>query len=610
MVDRYYRKIEDVENDIENAMQISSILLKLKEYDNDLGKISTNTGAISTNSGLMSTNEGNISRNEGNISTNEGNISINEGNISTNEGNISTNEGNISSNLSKINNIENDMKISNDIYNETFIIPNMSTTWRSKLIFDKTINSKFTTNGIIKINATYNYIYDIKYNFKHIYHFYDNNNKEFKKFSIYNNRISNIVKDEFEIQGIDSTEIKLLVYLINNVDNKKIELFDDNTMQIIYNETNFKSDINKDDIASNLGKINDNSSDISDNLGKINTNISAIASNLGKINDDKDDIIALHTINVKAFYNLNKIFIYDIEKADQTVDKDNHYHIFEKEITNTFIKNSYLEIILKVLTEISNYVLIGFFQILCNFYDENDDLFYTISLSTAMGSINKLSTIKSVFIVPINKNMTKIKIDFFIMPKPTQQNRSAKFIIKDINSNKIYVKYFQKTDEMSIKDIQHSLNNVNNIISRIDKIEKNLYLKNLLNILYHENDLKASHIFFEKTYTINAKKNDFLEIYFKMLLKYDDISNAKYVNPNFIFYDDNDKELHSVSYDNSDYIGVTNINILLNNTIYYNFDSDTTNFKILISFSWTRSNLNIILKSINTNRLIIKHHGN
>ena len=103
-----------------------------------------------------------------------------------------------------------------------------------------------------------------------------------------------------------------------------------------------------------------------------------------------------------------------------------------------------LEIILKVLTEISNYVLIGSFQILCNFYDDNNNIFYTVSLSTAMGSINKLSTIKSVFIVPINKNMTKIKIDFFIKPNVGQENRSAQFIIKDINSNKIYVKYYKK----------------------------------------------------------------------------------------------------------------------------------------------------------------------
>ena len=123
-----------------------------------------------------------------------------------------------------------------------------------------------------------------------------------------------------------------------------------------------------------------------------------------------------------------------------------------------------------------------------------------------MGSINKLSTIKSVFIVPINKNMTKIEIDFFIMPKATQQNRSAKFIIQDINSNKIYIKYYQKTDEMSIKNIQDSLNSVNSITSRVDNLEKSLYLENLLNILYHENDIQIGNIFFEKTYTINAKK--------------------------------------------------------------------------------------------------------
>ena len=46
MVDRYFRKIEDVENDIENAIQISAILLKLKEYDE---KIGDNENNISTN---------------------------------------------------------------------------------------------------------------------------------------------------------------------------------------------------------------------------------------------------------------------------------------------------------------------------------------------------------------------------------------------------------------------------------------------------------------------------------------------------------------------------------------------------------------------------------
>ena len=90
-----------------------------------------------------------------------------------------------------------------------------------------------------------------------------------------------------------------------------------------------------------------------------------------------------------------------------------------------------------------------------------------------MGSINKLLTIKSVFIVPINKSMNKIKIDFFIMPKKGKEDKSAKFIIQDINSNKIYIKYYQKTDEMSIENIKDSLNTVNNISANLEKIDEN-----------------------------------------------------------------------------------------------------------------------------------------
>ena len=173
MTDRYWRKIEDVENDIENAMQISSILLKLKGYDDDLKKIDTNTGSISTNSEQISTNENNISDNSGLISTNEGNIS-------SNSEQISTNEGNISSNLSKLNNIENNLIFVDDIYNETFPISRFSVTTKDKRIFYRQLYSNFTTNGIIKIDAKYNYVYDENYTLKHIYRFY-NNKRQFKK---------------------------------------------------------------------------------------------------------------------------------------------------------------------------------------------------------------------------------------------------------------------------------------------------------------------------------------------------------------------------------------------------------------------------------------------
>ena len=75
MVDRYWREIENIENDIENAMQISSILLKLKGYDDDLSKIDNNENNISTNLGKINTNISNISDNSNLIKTNTSSIS-------------------------------------------------------------------------------------------------------------------------------------------------------------------------------------------------------------------------------------------------------------------------------------------------------------------------------------------------------------------------------------------------------------------------------------------------------------------------------------------------------------------------------------------------------
>ena len=82
MVDSNWRKIEDVENDIENSMQISSILLKLKVYDeklSDLSKIGNNENNILSNLGKIDTNKNDISSNLGKINNNKSNIDeINE----------------------------------------------------------------------------------------------------------------------------------------------------------------------------------------------------------------------------------------------------------------------------------------------------------------------------------------------------------------------------------------------------------------------------------------------------------------------------------------------------------------------------------------------------
>ena len=259
MVDKYYRKIECVENEIENSIQISSILLKLKGCDDDLSKIENN----------------------------ENNIANNTNDITNNKNDINNNKNDIDNNKNLINNNKNDV---------------------------------------------------------------DNNKNS-----------------------------------INN---------------------------NKNDITNNKNLINNNKNDIDNNKNNIRNNKNDINNNKNDINNNSTDIN-----NLLSFYKLGEIYTYDIQNGYKFVDKNNHYHVFEKEIIYDFIKDSYLEIILKVLTQISNYILIGYFEILCNFYDDNNTLFYTISLSTAAGSINKLSTVKSVFMVPIGKNMSKIKIDFLLSLK-------------------------------------------------------------------------------------------------------------------------------------------------------------------------------------------------
>ena len=219
MADRYWRKIEDVENDIENAMQISSILLKLKGYDNkldDLSKIGDNENNISTNSEQISTNENNISSNLGKINTNKSTISTNSEQISTNKNDISinsgkiitnkstistnseqistnkndissnlkrisTNQSNISSNLSKINDIK-EFLISPEDFKKTFNIEkqifrfNRNTHFYT--IFEKEIIHDFTKNSLLFIdnNIHYKYVNLLNdcYRLQHQYDIYDN----------------------------------------------------------------------------------------------------------------------------------------------------------------------------------------------------------------------------------------------------------------------------------------------------------------------------------------------------------------------------------------------------------------------------------------------------
>ena len=66
MVDQYWREIEDVENNIENTIQISAILLKHQVHDKkleELSKIDTNENNISSNLEKINDNTAHITNN-------------------------------------------------------------------------------------------------------------------------------------------------------------------------------------------------------------------------------------------------------------------------------------------------------------------------------------------------------------------------------------------------------------------------------------------------------------------------------------------------------------------------------------------------------------------
>ena len=250
MVDRYYREIEDVENNIENAMQISSILLKLKGYDNDLSKIENNENNISSNSSQINTNENNISTNLSQINTNENNISTNSSQINTNENNISpnssqinTNENNISTNLSQINTNENNISTNSSQINTNE--NNISTNLGKINTNENNISTnlgKINTNennistNLGKINTNENNISTNSGQINNI----KNDLTDFKiNYSIQNLFIFNIDVEKTYTLNKDNPKFSIFTY--NMEDNFKSNSILEVNCKILYNYTSYNN---------------------------------------------------------------------------------------------------------------------------------------------------------------------------------------------------------------------------------------------------------------------------------------------------------------------------------------------------------------------------------
>ena len=334
MVDRYYSKIESVENDIENSMQISSILLKLKQYDEklgDLSKIGDNENNISSNLSEIGDNENNISSNlskigdnENNISSNLSKIEDNENNISSNLSKIGDNENNISSNLGKINTNESNIdeineNLSNIDFNsgnkysiENFFIYNIEIENSYKINEDKpsfsmfkyTLEDDFKKDSILEIDCRLLY-QCTNYNniglLQHIFKLYDDTDNMFYdykslKTNAGDNRRNDIKQnDVFYVKLNDNykiIKIELILSLIDNVNNtvdcKIYNTYNSNFLCVkYYKKINLISVNNNLDDLENTILTNEN--DISTNLIKINSNEDDMLYNLSEINYIKNN---------------------------------------------------------------------------------------------------------------------------------------------------------------------------------------------------------------------------------------------------------------------------------------------------------------------------------
>ena len=407
----------------------------------------------------------------------------------------------------------------------------------------------------------------------------------------------------------------------------------------------------KNDISTNSGKIDDNKSDISTNSGRIITNKSAISTNLEQISTNTSSISTnsnLINSNTKSIStNLEKIdnftqYIlqsgkdfeekYTIEKQIFKFDKNKHFYtIFEKEIEFEFTKNSLLFVknnMYYKYDDLSNdYHRL---QHEYNIYDDEDNLIhkYLFNKDTYYDeSIDPILHTNEDFCICFKKNYDKIKINLQLHRHNRHGAGNINLEINDDNENYISVDYIDRNNEerinMNKNNISTSLiyirDNEDNITSNLNEInylKKNKhtqYLKNVYNILFYNNNEQISfkdEIFYEKIFELNANKNDFLEMSFKIELEYRNINDRNYVKNIYEILDENNNRLYIKTISNNDYSYYSN-KIFIDENIFYNFTKNVKKIKILIKFNKIISSKIIYTYYIKNDnyRFILKHYS-
>ena len=427
MVDRYWRKIESVEDNIENSMQICSILLKLKGYDEklaDLSKIDTSKSNISSILGKIDTNKNNISSNLGKIGDNKNNISSNLGKRNNNKSNIDE----INENLSNI-----DFNSNNKYSIENFFIYNVEIEnsyridkdKRSFSIFKYNFEDDFKKDSILEIDCRLLYQYT-NYNniclLQHIFKLYNSTDTMFYDYKSLKTNAGDYRRNDVKQNDVfymrldddyDIIKIELILSLIedvtNTVDCKIYNAYDSNFLCIKhYKKMNLISVNNnlgdlENTILSNSSKIDTNKNNMLANLVNINTNEDNIAYNLSEINYIKNN-------NSKPYLkNIYNILFYDLRTQ---VDFRNLF--YEKYFDANANKNDFIEMNFKIDLQYEDISERNYVKTIYEIFDENDNSLYIKSTNN-----NKYSHFSN-----------KVIIDENIFHNFTKNVKKIKFIIK------------------------------------------------------------------------------------------------------------------------------------------------------------------------------------
>ena len=126
-------------------------------------------------------------------------------------------------------------------------------------------------------------------------------------------------------------------------------------------------------------------------------------------------------------------------------------------------------------------------------------------------------------------------------------------------------------------------------LSEINYLKNNnskSYLKNVYNILLYNSKTQINFkkdIFYEKIFDIDANKNNFIEINFKIELEYQDTDDRHYVKSIYEIFDENNNRLYIKSISNNEYNYFSN-KLIIDENIFYNFNNNVKKIKFVIKF--------------------------